>query len=171
MATKASSIDLEIAHFNNIKDQLPNAENWCWKTVEDMLNMGIVQVSTAIEHAIAHVGGNTVVSEDTHDLSNGDEVKAASARIRGNGKAYDAYVSNTKGKTGNLRVQVYERKNNKFYYFVIPHSRYSKVTYLEIPFFLDGTPKNNSKWWNWEVKTFEEMARVVWVNTATGQLI
>jgi hypothetical protein len=169
MATKASSASLEIAHFNNIKSFLPNSEAWCWETVESLLNMGLLQVSTAVEHAVAHAGGTTVVSEDKHDLANGDEVKAASVRLRGYGKSYDAYISNTKGKTGNLRVQVYERITDKFYYFVIPHSKYSKVTYLEIPFNLNGLPKLNNHWWIWEVDSFDEMANTYWVDKSTGE--
>lgn len=171
MATKASSADLEIAHFNNIKAHLPNSDSWCWDTVEALLNMGLIQVSTAVEHAIAHVGNTTVVSEDKHDLANGDEVKASSVRLRGYGKSYDAHISNTKGKTGNLRVQVYERLTNKFYYFVIPHSKYSTVTYLEIPFQLDGTPKYNNHWWDWEVDSFEEMSTIRWIDKKTKKPI
>ena len=49
----------------------------------------------------------------------------------------------------------------KFYYFVIPHSSYSDVTYLEIPFYLDGSPKHTSRWWDWEVLTFELMAKTM----------
>lgn len=171
MATKASSADLEIAHFNNIRDHLPDSENWCWETVESLLNMGLIQVSTAVEHAVAHKGGTTVVSEDKHDLANGDEVKAATVRLRGKGKLYDAHISNTKGKTGNLRIQVYERKTGKFYYFVIPHSQHSKVTYLEIPFYLNGTPKRSNHWWDWEVSSFEIMAKNRWINKSTGNPI
>ena len=171
MATKASSVDLEIAHFNNIKVRLPNSESWCWETVEALLNMGLIQVSTAVEHAVAYAGGTEVVSEDKHDLANGDEVKAASARLRGYGKSYDAHISNTKGKTGNLRIQVYERITNKFYYFVIPHSQYSKVTYLEIPFHLNGTPKYNNHWWKWEIESFEKMSKVRWFRKDTMELI
>jgi hypothetical protein len=171
MATKASSIDLEIAHFNNIKNKLPNSDLWNWETVDILLNMGIIQVSTAIEHAVAYAGGTTVVSEDKYDLANGDEVKAASARLRGYGKSYDAYISNTKGKNGNLRVQIYERITNKFYYFVIPHSQYSRVTYLEIPFHLNGNPKYSNHWWEWEVESFEKMSKVRWFKKDTMELI
>ena len=171
MATKLSSIQLEIAHFNNIKPHLPDSENWCWKTVEALLNKGLIQVSTAVEHAIAHKAGTTVVSEDKNDLANGDEVKTSSVRLRASGRSYDAYISNTKGKEANLRVQVYERLTNKFYYFVIPHSKYSKVTYLEIPFHRDGTPKYNNHWWTWEVDTFEEMSTVHWVDKKTKKPI
>ena len=171
MATKLSSASLEIAHFNNIKSFLPNSKKWCWETVESLLNMGLLQVSTAVEHAVAHVGGTTVVSEDKHDLANGDEVKAASVRLRGYGRSYDAHISNTKGKTGNLRVQVYERITDKFYYFVIPHSQYSKVTYLEIPFYLNGLPKFNNHWWDWQVDSFDEMAKAHWVSKFTEKPI
>ena len=171
MATKLSSINLEIAHFSNIKTFLPSSNAWCWETVDSLLNMGLIQVSTAVEHAVAHIGGTTVVSEDKNDLANGDEVKAASARLRGYGKSYDAYISNTKGKTGNLRVQVYERITDKFYYFVIPYSQYNKVTYLEIPFYLNGTPKYNNHWWDWEVESFEKMSKVRWFTKDTMELI
>lgn len=159
MATKLSNIDIEIAHFNNIKKYLPDSEKWCWNTVDHLLSLGLIQVSSAVEHAIANISGTTVVSENKYDLANGDEIKIATVRLRDRGKSYDAHISNTKGKSGNLKVQVYERKTQKFYYFIIPYRKYSKITYLEIPFNLDGTPKYKNHWWDNEVKTFEDLAK------------
>ena len=160
MATKLSSLDLEISHFNNFKNYLPNTDSWCWETIENLLNMGLIQVSTVAEHAVAHTGGNTVVSEDSHDISNGDDVKLVTACWHR--EKYDARVVGITGKTGNLRVQVYCRNLNTFYYFVFPHSTYKAVKGIELPFNYDHTPRKTNHWWNWEVDSFEEMSTVHW---------
>lgn len=167
MATKLSNLALEKAHFNNIYDFLPNAELYCKKTVDMFLNQGLIQVSSAVEAAIATVGGYTVISEDHADLSDGSEVKLATVRIHREGTSYGAPVTNTKNKTGDLRVQVYERKQNKFYYFNIPHWAYSQVgstSNIEIPFYLNGDPMENYKprklpnWWNFRTDNFVQMS-------------
>jgi hypothetical protein len=165
MATLDIHLELELAHFENFQKHIPGYSTWCPKTVAEMLRLGIVQVSTAFEHALAKVGKFKVVSEAGHDGSDGSDAKLSSARHRAYGKAYSAWVSNTQGKTGKLRVQVYERIQNKFYYFVIPHSMHSTVKYLEIPFDLAGNPTRFSnkggfnKWWKCEVKTFNNLAK------------
>jgi hypothetical protein len=158
MATLANNIDLEIAHFENFKNHVPKFKTWCDKTVRDMLKMGIIQVSTAFEHAVAKVGKLQVVSLNEMDWCDGSDGKLTSVRLRGRGKFYSAHVSNIKGKSGKLRVQVYERIQQKFYYFVIPHKAHSSVTYLEIPFELDGTPIKKNHWWGYEVKNFKDLA-------------
>jgi hypothetical protein len=158
MSTKLSTLGIEKAHFNNVLSNLPNSSNWCGCTINNLLNMGLIQVSTAVEHAIANVGGHTVVSENEFDLSDGSEVKSTTARHRDHNTAYDACVSNIKGKTGTLRVQIYERIQDKFYYFVIPHENYKQVKYLEIPFTLEGDPKTKNKWWNYQVCSFEQLS-------------
>jgi hypothetical protein len=105
-----------------------------------------------------------VISENGCDGSDGSDAKLVTVRHRNHETEYSAYVSNTSGKTGKLRVQVYERIQNKFYYFVIPNRLYSQVKYLEIPFDLSGDPKRKTrngknKWWKCEVQTFEELAQ------------
>lgn len=157
-------IKYDIKHFNNFQKHLPNQKALCQKTVAKLLKLGMIQVSTAFEHALAKVGKLQVVSESGHDISDGSDAKLVTVRFRASRTAYDAHVSNTKNKTGKLRVHVYEKQQNKFYYFVIPYYAHSTVTYLEIPFHLDGTPKRvtyngkANKWWEYEVDNFYELA-------------
>ena len=160
MATKLENLELEVAHFNNISKYLPKSRNCCKKTMQYLLQLGLIQVSTAFEQALAHRLGTTVVSQDTHDLSNGADAKLSSARTCSSGRVYAAPVTNIAGKTGNLLVQVYERKQNKFYYFDIPRRKYKHITAtsnIEIPFEMDGTPRRKNRavvnWWKCEVPT------------------
>lgn len=165
MATKLENVELELAHFNNFKHYIPNFDQMCKDTVALLAEVGLLQVSTGFEYAIAKVGGHTVISTDEADISDGSAAKLVSVRTYGYGKSYGAPVTNIYNKTGALRVQVYERKYNKFYYFVIPHRAYrhiGKKSNIEIPFHLDGTPRriNRAKyenWWDYEVSSFEEM--------------
>ena len=163
MTTKMENLELDIAHFNNIVDYLPEIDKCSKKTINNLLRLGIIQVSTAFEQALAYQLGITVVSQDTHDLSNGADAKLSSARTHGKGRSYSAPVTNIAGKTGNLLVQIYERKQNKFYYFVIPHRKYKHIpatSNIDIPFELDGTPRRKNKavvnWWKCEVPTLME---------------
>jgi hypothetical protein len=164
MATLDIHKELEIAHFKNFKQYIPKFNRWCEKTISEMLEMGIIQVSTAFEHALANVGGFQVVSEAGRDGSDGSDAKLSSVRHRAQMTAYSAWISNTIGKKGKLRVQVYERIQNKFYYFVIPYKVHSTVKYLEIPFDLSGNPSRitrngKNKWWSCEVSSFNEVAK------------
>jgi hypothetical protein len=63
---------------------------------------------------------------------------------------------------------VYERKQDKFYYFLIPYSAYShipKTSNIEIPFNLDGSPKRENKcqvnWWEFSKTIFLEICAPV----------
>jgi hypothetical protein len=168
MATKLENLDLEIAHFNNFRNKISGCEDLCQNTITRLLQFGIIQVSTAFELALANSGGHQVVSENTHDLSDGSDAKLSCVRTYNYGNSYGAPVTNIYGKTGSLRVQVYERKNHKFYYFVIPQYAYSHVpksSNIEIPFYIDGSPRRvpsrvvSRNWWNYEVASFEEMSR------------
>jgi hypothetical protein len=130
MATQLEHLDLEIAHFEHFKKYIPGHKNLCQKTVDTLLSQGVLQVSTAFEHALAHVGKHRLVSESRGDLyRNGSysDAKLSSVRTSGYGKSYTAPVTNIFNKTGTLRVQVYERKQNKFFYFAIPRDRKSVV--------------------------------------------
>jgi hypothetical protein len=170
MATKLENLQLEIAHFNNFKPYVPGAASLCDQTMQTLLEFGGLQVSTLFEHALAAVGGHTVVSLNKGDLlRNGkySDAKLSSVRTSGRGKTYTAPVKSIHNKVGSLRVQVYERKQNKFYYFVIPRRAYidvPKSSNIEIPFELDGTPRRVPcravyvNWWRYEVKTWEAMA-------------
>ena len=162
MATVSAHIKHEVKHFRNFQQYIPRYNSMCSKTIDTLLYNGMIQVSTAFEHALAKVGKFEVVSESGRDGSDGSDAKLVTSCFH-RGKC-DAHVSNTKNKTGKLRVQVYEKHQNKFYYFVIPQHEHSTVSYLEIPFHTDGSPKRVtyngriSKWWAFEVETFKELA-------------
>lgn len=167
MATKLENTVLESAHFMNFVDRIPGIEHCCRNTVQHLLALGLIQVSTAFEHAIAETSGLEVISVDHADLSDGSDGKLATVRTSGYGQRYSANVSNVHGKTGTLRVQVYERKLDVFYYFAIPAWAYShvrKTSNIEIPFELDGTPRRVPlrtpmvNWWDFELSGFDEMA-------------
>ena len=158
MSTKLENLELEIGHFNNFKQYVPNYDKMDEETVKLLLDLGGLQVSTLWEQALATIIGCTVVSLDANDLSNGGDGKLTSVRTSGYGRSYSAPVTNTFGKTGTLYVHAYERKQQKFYYFAIPYDAYShiaKSSNIEIPFELDGTPRRsnscNVNWWNFEL--------------------
>lgn len=168
MATKLENLDLETAHFKHFKKYVPGMKKCCKKTVKKLLKLGVLQVSTAFEQALAKVANTTVVSTDAADLSDGSDAKLSTVRTSSHGTSYSAPVSSIHNKTGSLRVQVYERKKNKFYYFVIPHDSYKhipKTSNIEIPFELDGTPRRVPKrpvkvnWWNHEAKSFKHLSK------------
>lgn len=165
MATKLENLPLELAHFEHFKKYVPGCDWWDTRTVEDFLTRGRIQVSSTFEEAIATVSGFSVVSTNTHDISDGSDAKLSCVRTSGKGLNYSAPVTNIYGKTGILRVQVYERKQDKFYYFAIPRDAYSHIprtSNIEIPFEMDGTPKRTNRcmvnWWDYEMASFTEMA-------------
>jgi hypothetical protein len=165
MATRAISHDLDNAYIRHLLPKVKGYEKQDTSTIEWIIEHGLMQASTVAEHAVASVGGHEVVSEDSHDISNGCDVKLATAIIHGTRHAYGTLLRNFKNKTGDLIVIVYERILDKFYYFRIPHKAYSQInSCLTIPFNQDGTPLryiyNNTvkqKWWKYEKTTFEEM--------------
>ena len=164
MATKQDNLYLEIAHFNKFKNKISEYNNMCEKTINKLLELGLIEVSTAYETAIANIAGTQVISKDHADLSCGSDAKLSTVRTCSNGKSYSAPVTGIHNKTGDLLVQVYERKQEKFYYFRLPNETYAhipKSSNIEIPFALDGTPrKQNRKQhnpWEYECASFDNM--------------
>ena len=170
MATKLENLHLELAHFDHFKSRVPGFDKVCNKTIEAIAQLGGLQISTLFEQALAITGGHQVVSLDRGDLyrdGSYSDAKLSSVRTSGYGQSYTAPVTRIFNKTGTLRVQVYERKQNRFFYFAIPRRAYigvPKSSNIEIPFELDGTPRRVPmrkvyvNWWRYEVKTWEEMA-------------
>lgn len=117
-----------------------------------------------LEHAIHTVGNiakHNSIGEDFHDQS---DAKLSSVRVSSKGKNYSAPITNLHRKQGLIRAVVYERRLNKFYYFLIPYANYKhipKTSNIEIPFNLDGSPKKINKcavnWWTYSKETFEEI--------------
>jgi hypothetical protein len=169
MANKMENLDLDVAHFMEFAQHLPGFKDQDIDTIEWMLKaLGIVEVSTAFEQVLAKLGEHKLVSMDKGDLyKNGkySDAKLSTVRTSSKGMAYSAPVTNIFNKTGALRVQVFERKQNKFYYFAIPRHAYMhipKTSNIEIPFELDGTPRTNNNctvnWWKYKVDTIQEAA-------------
>jgi hypothetical protein len=143
-------------------------ENLDQATIDSMMERGEIQVSSCFENAVAEVGGYDVVRENARDFNDpcNSDAKLSSVRTSNKVGSYSAAVSNVHTKVGNLRVQVYERILNKFYYFNIPRHAYEHIkstSNIDIPFDQSGLPKRNNScrvnWWNYEEPTFEDMAR------------
>lgn len=167
MATKDENLELELAHYQNFKTYITWPDQLCQWTLEYLLNAGVAEVSTLFEHAISHHSGIAIISEDGRDFADWSDAKLSSVRTMSYGTSYSAPITNVFTKKGTLRVQVYERKQEKYYYFKIPNEAYApipKTSNIEIPFELDGTPRRirkNMKYanmWDFEVTTFDEMA-------------
>ena len=165
MATKLKNLPLEFAHFNMLRQYDSLYNDLCNETVDKLLHIGLIQVSTAFENAIANVTGEKVISEDHADLSCGSDAKLSTVRTSSNGGQYSAPVTGIHNKTGDLLVQVYERKQDKFYFFRIPYTAYCHIpesSNIEIPFDLDGTPRRKNKCrvidsWLYECPSFIDM--------------
>ena len=135
--------------------------NFIKKLVDD----DIIQTGQLLEKAISTQC--ELVRESSHgkDFANGDDAKLVSVRTHSGGQTYSAPVTKIYNKTGWLLVAVYERKQNGWFYFRIPHRAYKdipKKSNIDIPFDFDGTPrrKNNCSvnWWKYEVSTFKDLS-------------
>lgn len=171
MSTIAANIPLEIKHVNNFRQHVNILKGRNQKDIDDYLLAGVMQSSTLFEHALADLGGHIVVSIHSNDLNHPiygpSEAKLSSVRECGKKTKWSAPITGTYGKKGPIRAQVYDRRKDRFYYFVIPNSEYSKVpktSNIEIPFELNGTPRKTPKgnfkfnWWKYEVETFDKLA-------------
>jgi hypothetical protein len=169
MATRDLSIDLDIAFFDEL---FPRAyPGVCDKTLEvarNMLSDGVVQIETLLELAISKVGKLKRRSVEGMDFVDGSDAKKSSVRKANFEQAYRAPVTKVHSKKGLLRVMVYERKLDTFYYFVFPREAYQHIkasSNIEIPFEMDGTPRRVPKrsgvisnWWAYEVDSFKKMS-------------
>jgi len=157
MATQIANLDFQIAHFNNFRKYNSKLSKLDQHTIDVLLKDNYIEVSSAFEKTVAQVGKYNVISESHADLSDGSDCKLASV-YNDCDRMYVGPVTGLKHKTGKLRVQLYERIKNKFYYFVIPNHWYEGMVIIKIPFTFDGDPKRNNKWWDCEVISFEDMA-------------
>lgn len=169
MATTQTAHVLEVQQCLHILDvYLDITESkLCRDTVVELLQDGVLQVSTIFEKVAAYFANCSVVQLNEADLCNGADCKMAAVRTNGYGKEYRAPVTSIKNKTGTLYVYVYERKQEQHFYFAIPYSAHSQVSStsnIEIPFDLDGTPRRVPKgirtlpnWWDFECQSLQEM--------------
>lgn len=124
----------------------------------------LISAGTMLEQAISVKKGIVRINTEKMDFPDGSDAKTTSVRTCSNGKKYGAPIHNIQNKIGLLRVVAYERIQQKFYYFLIPHEAYKdipKTSNIEIPFNLDGSPKRTSNriknvnWWTFEVPDFD----------------
>ena len=130
-----------------------------------------------LEHAIHAVGNIPKLSTIGKDFIDISDAKLCSVRTSCKGSMYSAPITNIHQKRGLLRVVCYERKQDKFYHFVIPYDAYKdipKKSNIEIPFNLDGSPKRknkcNTNWWDYEKKTFAEIC-IIECHSSTDVLL
>lgn len=125
--------------------------------------LGNVSQEILLEVSISKLGNLTRYNTKGMDYTDGSDAKAASARWTSFRTVYSAPVTNIFHKRGLLRVMVFERQFNKFYYFLIPYSAYKDIpekSNIEIYFNLDGTPRRDAKtkkytnMWAYEVPDF-----------------
>lgn len=127
------------------------------------IEMALLSTGSLLEQAISSAKGLTRHATIGRDFVDGSDAKSASVRWSSNSTSYSAQICAISNKKGLLRCVVYERLQDKFYYFLIPHRAYEDIpvtSNIEIPFNLDGSPRRNSKycrrvdWWAFEVADF-----------------
>ena len=133
--------------------------------IKKLLDDDIIQTGQLFEKAISVQCKLIRESSYGKDFANGDDAKLVAVRTHNYGTSYTAPVSGIHTKGGWLLVAVYERKQNNWFYFRIPHSAYChipKSSNIDIPFELDGTPRRvnqcNVNWWNFKVTEFRDLA-------------
>ena len=109
-----------------------------------------------LELAIAAVNKNISITLGAgKDFDNGFDAKAVIARVNSYGKRYSGSVKCRHKKA--CYVMLYENYHDKFYFFAIPTEDLIEV---DIPFYLNGHPNKNNKWWKYACDTFEEMCKI-----------
>lgn len=114
-----------------------------------------------LESYISYAKG--VERHDTMGKDFIDNSDAKAASVRWHGGSYSCPISDVHNKIGLLRCLVYERIQDKWYFFLIPHDAYKHIgpgSNIEIPFDNNGNPRRdyparNVNWWTFEVDTIE----------------
>ena len=133
------------------------------KLVEDCL----------IEKSAGNLKPNTNPNR-TEDYDDYSDAKYVTVSRSGSKKHSISYNTNldpkaVKNKKGALRIVVYEQMQNKLYYFYIPRRVWKDYSCGPIIPFCPktGDPKDTNHWWQWEVDSFTELARIKkedWIN-------
>jgi len=95
-----------------------------------------------------------------------NKIKHATTRLHTCGTQWSASISSIEDKVNGMKVEVYETKTTKVYYFVFPYFSYEHCSdSIEIPFDKCGVPmRQKSKWWQFEVKNRKAMKDAVIYN-------
>lgn len=107
----------------------------------------------------------------TEDFDDGSDAKflSVSGHTHGGYPRYDARLcwDAIKNKKGAIRLTLFERIQNRLYYFYISRRAWRDRRAIDIPFHLNGDPKDENRWWSYEVDSFKELARIKkedWIN-------
>jgi len=146
------------------------------KTLMKFAKKGLIQRERLVELAISDVSGIKMDSTHGRDHEDGSDTKTVVSVMRNNQAALGRWtnsftIRNVKTKTGALRIVAYNKFLDDFHYFFIPKSAYGNdVNQVEIvieqvngcysdPNF-NGVPSKHRKWWEYEVRSFEEMCKL-----------
>ena len=114
-----------------------------WLKYEDLFEIAIAATNKRIKITCAH----------GEDWSAGADGKVSVVRHHSSGKSYTAGIPGCGNKKYVLAL-VYERIQDRFYYFAFP----SWMREYSIPFHLDGEPKRANYMWDYEVKSWSQLA-------------
>ena len=177
MATKDSIIEHDAKFLDHLWDYSRWSKNGVisYDQYKTLLNVGEIQIETFIENVIADNSGGTFVKESGDGRDFSDDSDAKKSIVQFHRGRYDAAINSIKTKLGKLRVIVYDKHNNKFHYFKIPKSAYGNISMIEINFNIKNgnestcRPNRNTKWWTYEVNTFEELCNDSLVNNTSNK--
>jgi len=176
MATTDEYVKYDIRFFEEFMQYLDFDEadmNGLRKAVE----MGLVQRDRLVELAISKIGKISMDSTAGQDLADTTDVKTVVSGIRNNDTYRGCWthsfpVRKIANKNGPLRVVAYNKLLDKFHYFFIPREAYSHCKYTveiiveQFSGMYDGEPdwtgmpKKHRQWWQYEVRSFEEMCSI-----------
>ena len=140
------------------------------------VKMGLVQRDRLVELAISKIGKIEMDSTAGQDHADGSDTKSVVSSIRCNHRHRGSWthsfaVRKIANKNGPLRVVAYNKLLDKFHYFFIPREAYSHCKYTveiiveqvngmyDMPAFT-GDPAKHRQWWQYEVRSFEEMCSI-----------
>ena len=158
-----NSIAGDILIFDNIiKKAYKNANNELIKHMRKMIKDGAIQIDALFERAISMSGKHKRDSTMGRYFEDGSDAKKAVSHWviepDRNSVRRRATITNLKNKKGFLRVVVAETLTGKVYYFKVPNYAYRGLRGFNVYFNEDGTPKHDGKSWQYQCKSFKEMA-------------
>lgn len=124
-------------------------------------SMDLINIGEVAEQAISAKSGVERCSINTPDIDlvSGKQIKHARTADK-NGRRI-AYCS-IKNHTTDILCVVTERLTNKEYFFKFPNYAYGSMygNTIGIPFYENGVPYRNNRWWEYEVGSFEELCEL-----------
>jgi hypothetical protein len=137
-------------------------------TLNDAINLlsehELINIGELAELAISKKSGVDLCVKNTPDIDlvTGKQIKHAQTNPDNTSNGVlKAHISK-RNITVPILAVVTERLTNKQYFFHFPYESYSWMngnTFM-VPFDLDGNPKRQNNWWDYEVRNFEELCEL-----------